>query len=41
MMRKFISGIFVRFEESTSEKHLAPLQKSLELTRLQYTETLR
>ena len=41
LMRKFISGIFVSFEETTTAKHLAPLNKSLELTHLQFTEALR
>ena len=38
LMRKFVSGIFVRFEETTTEEHLAQLDDYLELTGLQFTE---
>jgi phosphonate transport system substrate-binding protein len=38
LMRSFISALFVRFEPTTSEKHLQALGKYLELTNLKYTE---
>jgi phosphonate transport system substrate-binding protein len=41
LMRKFISGIFVRFQPTTTEEHLASLNRFLQATRLAYTETLR
>ncbi|MBI2828810.1 MAG: phosphate/phosphite/phosphonate ABC transporter substrate-binding protein [Acidobacteria bacterium] len=41
LMRKFISGIFVRFQPATTSEHLAALQQSLQATNLQYTERLR
>ena len=41
LMRKFISGIFVRFEPTTSEKHLAALNNFLRLTNLEFVERLR
>ncbi|MBI4265153.1 MAG: phosphate/phosphite/phosphonate ABC transporter substrate-binding protein [Acidobacteria bacterium] len=41
LMRKFISGIFVRFQPATTEEHLATLQQSLQATNLQFTERLR
>jgi phosphonate transport system substrate-binding protein len=41
LMRKFISGIFVRFQPTTTEEHLASLNRFLQETRLAYTETLR
>ncbi|MSQ41091.1 MAG: phosphate/phosphite/phosphonate ABC transporter substrate-binding protein [Dehalococcoidia bacterium] len=41
IMRKFISGIFVRFQPTTTEEHLASLNRFLQATRLAYTETLR
>ncbi|MEK7777066.1 MAG: phosphate/phosphite/phosphonate ABC transporter substrate-binding protein, partial [Chloroflexota bacterium] len=41
LMRKFISGIFVRFEASDNEKHLAGLTNALNTTKLGFTETLR
>lgn len=37
LMRKFVSGIFVRFEPAT-EGHLQPLEKMLELTGFEFTE---
>lgn len=37
MMRKFVSGIFVRFE-AADEKHLAPLEKMIETTGFEFTE---
>jgi phosphonate transport system substrate-binding protein len=40
LMRKFISGIFVRFDETTTGAHLAPLFDALQATRLQFTEGL-
>ncbi|MBI3047154.1 MAG: phosphate/phosphite/phosphonate ABC transporter substrate-binding protein [Acidobacteria bacterium] len=41
LMRRFISGIFVRFQPATTEEHLASLQQSLEATNLRFTERLR
>jgi phosphonate transport system substrate-binding protein len=41
LMRKFISGIFVRFQETTAEAHLATLASSLDATGLRFTESLR
>lgn len=34
LMRKFVSAIFVRFEERSAEEHLRPLQEALEMTGL-------
>lgn len=41
LMRKFISGIFVRFEATTQEKHLASLNGFLQSTQLEFVERLR
>lgn len=41
LMRKFISGIFVRFEPTTPEKHLASLNSSLQSTQLEFVERIR
>jgi phosphonate transport system substrate-binding protein len=41
IMRKFISGIFVRFQEATTQEHLATLTRSLDITGLRFTETLK
>jgi phosphonate transport system substrate-binding protein len=41
LMRKFISGIFVRFDETTTDAHLAPLFDALRETQLQFTERLQ
>ena len=41
LMRKFISGIFVGFKETTAKEHLAALDKYLELTQLAFVERLR
>ncbi|MSQ28457.1 MAG: phosphate/phosphite/phosphonate ABC transporter substrate-binding protein [Dehalococcoidia bacterium] len=41
LMRKFISGIFVRFKPTTGEQHLASLNKYLNLTQFQFVERLR
>jgi phosphonate transport system substrate-binding protein len=41
LMRKFISGIFIRFQETTTEQHIGSLARYLELTGLGFTETLR
>jgi len=41
LMRKFISGIFISFSETTSQEHLGSLTKFLEMTGLTYTETLK
>jgi ABC-type phosphate/phosphonate transport system substrate-binding protein len=38
LMRKFISGIFVRFQETTTEEHLAALDDYLTATGLVFTE---
>jgi len=38
LMRKFISGIFVRFEGTYTEKHLGPLNRLLEATGLAFEE---
>ena len=39
LMRTFISGIFVRFEPTTTEEHLGALNAYLTATRLVFTET--
>jgi len=41
MMRKFISAIFVGFQETTTDQHLGALMASLDSTRLTYAESLR
>jgi phosphonate transport system substrate-binding protein len=41
LMRRFISGIFLRFERTTTEEHLGTLSRFLEDTRLAYTETIQ
>ena len=41
LMRKFVSGIFVRFAPATTEQHLGTLNRLLELTGLEYTEKTR
>jgi phosphonate transport system substrate-binding protein len=41
LMRKFISGIFVSFQETTTQDHLATLTKYLEATQAQFTERLK
>lgn len=41
LMRKFISGIFVRFEPTTGQKHLASLNAFLQSTQLEFVERLR
>ena len=41
LMRKFVSGIFVRFAPATTEQHLGTLNRLLDLTGLEYTETSR
>lgn len=41
LMRKFVSGIFVRFEETTTEEHLGSLSRFLDDTGLTYTESIR
>jgi len=40
LMRKFISGIFVSFKESSTDEHLASLTRYLDLTRAEFTERL-
>jgi ABC-type phosphate/phosphonate transport system substrate-binding protein len=40
LMRTFISGIFIRFERSNAEKHLAAFRRYLELTGLRFTERI-
>ncbi|HUF00854.1 MAG TPA: phosphate/phosphite/phosphonate ABC transporter substrate-binding protein [Gaiellaceae bacterium] len=41
LMRKFISGIFVGFKETTAEEHLGALARFLDLTNLAFVESLR
>ena len=41
LMRKFVSGIFVRFEETTTDAHLGNLAGYLDDTGLSFTESLR
>lgn len=41
LMRKFISGIFVSFKPTTTEEHLATLDRYLAQTQAQFTERLR
>jgi phosphonate transport system substrate-binding protein len=41
LMRKFVSGIFVRFEETTTEEHLGSLNAFLNRTGLAFEESLR
>jgi phosphonate transport system substrate-binding protein len=41
LMRKFISGIFVRFQPTTAEEHLGALNRYLQLTQSQFVERLR
>lgn len=41
LMRKFISGIFIGFKPTTTEEHLASLNRYLQTTQLQYVERLR
>lgn len=41
LMRKFISGIFVGFKETTAKEHLGALDKYLDLTQLAFVERLR
>jgi len=41
LMRKFVSGIFVRFEATTTEEHLGALNDFLSRTGLAFTERVR
>lgn len=41
LMRKFISGIFVGFKETSAKEHLASLDRYLELTQLAFVERLK
>ena len=41
LMRKFISGIFVGFKETTAKEHLAALDRYLDLTQLAFVERLK
>jgi phosphonate transport system substrate-binding protein len=41
LMRKFVSGIFVRFQPTTTEEHLGSLNEYLLKTGLSFTETLQ
>ena len=41
LMRKFVSGIFVRFEPTTTEEHLGSLNEYLDETGLAFTERLQ
>lgn len=38
VMRKFVSALFVGFKRTTTEEHLAGLEKALELTKLNFVE---
>ncbi|MBI4361778.1 MAG: phosphate/phosphite/phosphonate ABC transporter substrate-binding protein [Euryarchaeota archaeon] len=38
LMRKLLSGIFVRFENTTTPEHIAPLSRALELTGQEFLE---
>lgn len=40
LMRSFISSIFVRFQSTTAQEHLATLQRYLKLAGLKFTERL-
>ncbi len=41
LMRRFVSGIFVRFERTTTEQHLGSLDSFLDATGLAFTERVR
>jgi phosphonate transport system substrate-binding protein len=41
LMRKFVSGIFVRFQETTTEEHLSDLNEFLNQTCFAFEESLR
>ena len=41
LMRKFISGIFVGFRETTAKEHLAALDRYLDITQLAFVERLK
>lgn len=41
LMRKFISGIFVGFKETSAKEHLASLDRYLDLTQLAFVERLK
>jgi phosphonate transport system substrate-binding protein len=41
LMRKFVSGIFVRFQPTTAEQHLAALTRFLDRTQLAFMERMR
>ena len=41
LMRKFVSGIFVRFQPTTTEEHLGSLNSFLDQTGLAFTERLQ
>jgi phosphonate transport system substrate-binding protein len=41
LMRKFVSGIFVGFRETTAEEHLGSLDRFLAETGLEFTEAMR
>lgn len=41
LMRKFVSGIFVRFDKTTGDAHLASLNGYLKTTQLEFVERLR
>jgi phosphonate transport system substrate-binding protein len=41
LMRKFISGIFISFKATTTEEHLASLNRYLQATQLQFVERLK
>ena len=41
LMRKFVSGIFVGFKETTAKEHLAALDRYLDLTQIAFVERLK
>ena len=41
MMRKFVSAIFVSFQETTADQHLGSLERALATTGLKFTESLK
>lgn len=41
LMRKFVSGIFVGFKETSAAEHLAALDRYLQLTQLAFVERIR
>jgi hypothetical protein len=41
LMRQLVSGIFVRFQETTTEEHLGSLDDFLARTGLKFTENIQ